>query len=64
MVDTNSPVFNFAEKVGTFVGKGIRYMVIGSVIVFLGGKFGGSTTPAQPGPTGVPQPSPNNPPQP
>ena len=42
MVDTNSPAFKFSEKVGLLIGKGIRYIIVGGVIIFLGGKFGGS----------------------
>ena len=50
MVNTNSPAFNFSEKIGLVIGKGIRYIIIGGIVVFMGGKLGGSK-PSQPVPT-------------
>ncbi len=37
MVNTNSPTFKVAEKVGLVIGKAIRYALIGSGVVLLGG---------------------------
>ena len=54
MVNPNSPAFKFSEKVGLLIGKGIRYIIMGSVIIFLGGKFGDSNPPPS-------QPAPNTP---
>ena len=55
MVNTNSPAFNFSEKIGLVIGKGIRYIIIGGIVVFMGGKLGGSKpsqpVPNPPGPT-------------
>ena len=55
MVDPNSPAFNFSEKIGLVIGKVIRYILIGGVVVFMGGKLGGSKSsqpvPNPPGPT-------------
>ena len=42
MVNPNSTAFKFSEKVGLLIGKGIRYIIVGGVIIFLSGKFGGS----------------------
>jgi len=42
MVNPDSPTFKFSEKIGLIIGKGIRYILVGGVIVFLGGKLGGS----------------------
>lgn len=39
MVNPNSPTFKFSEKVGLIIGKGIRYIIVGGIIVFLGGKL-------------------------
>lgn len=55
MVNTNLPAFNFSEKIGLVIGKGIRYIIIGGIVVFMGGKLGGSNpsqpVPNPPGPT-------------
>lgn len=59
MVNSNSPVFNFSEKIGLVIGKGVRYIIIGGVIVFMGGKLGGSK-PSQPVPN-PPGPTPPSP---
>jgi len=53
MVNKDSPTFKFSEKIGLMMGKGIRYILVGGVLVFLGGKLGGSK-PSQP----VPNPPP------
>ncbi len=45
MVNPNSMTFKFSEKVGLFIGKGIRYVVEGGVIFFLVGKFDGFKPP-------------------
>jgi len=56
MVNPNSPTFKFSEKIGLIIGKGIRCLLVGGVVVFLGGKLGGSK-PSQPAPN-PPAPSP------
>jgi len=33
--DPNSPAFIFGRKIGWVIGKGIRYMIIGGVVVFM-----------------------------
>ena len=64
MVDPNSPAFNFSEKVGLLIGKGIRYTIIGGVVAFMGGKLAGPK-PSHPGPNPpVPNPPVPNPPVP
>lgn len=40
MVNSNSSVFQFSEKVGIIIGKGIRYIFIGGAIVFIGRNLG------------------------
>jgi hypothetical protein len=45
MVNSNSSAFKFSEKVGLVIGKGIRYIMLGGIAVFIGGKLGGSTSP-------------------
>jgi hypothetical protein len=50
MVASNSTAYKFSEKVGLVIGKGIRYIVISGIAIFIGGKLRGST-PSQPGPT-------------
>ena len=42
MVDPTSPVFNRSEKIGFIIGKGIRYIIIGGIAIFIRGKLGGS----------------------
>jgi hypothetical protein len=42
MVNPNSSAFKFSEKFGLLIGKGIRYIIVGGVIIFLGGKLGRS----------------------
>lgn len=37
MVNPDSPAFKFSEKIGLFIGKTIRYALIGSGIILLGG---------------------------
>jgi hypothetical protein len=59
MVNPDSPTFKLSEKIGLIVGKVIRYVIVGGVIVFLGGKLGGSK-PSQP----VPNPPPGSGPAP
>jgi hypothetical protein len=49
MVNPESSAFKFSEKIGLIFGKGIRSIVIGGVVVFLGGKLGGFK-PSQPAP--------------
>ena len=39
MVNSNSPAFKISEKLGLIIGKGIRYMIVGGLIVFLGNKL-------------------------
>jgi hypothetical protein len=50
MVNSNSLVFNYSEKIGFIIGKAIRYVVIGGIIYLIGGKLGGSN-PTTPPPT-------------
>ena len=45
MVNPNSPAFNFAEKVGFFIGKSVRYIIICGIVFIIGGKLRGSKTP-------------------
>mmetsp|Transcript_25276 Transcript_25276/g.28356 ORF Transcript_25276/g.28356 Transcript_25276/m.28356 type:complete len:107 (-) Transcript_25276:48-368(-) len=33
--DPNSPAFNFGRKIGWVIGTGIRYMIIGGVVVVM-----------------------------
>jgi hypothetical protein len=42
MVNPYSPAFKFSEKIGLIINKGIRYILVGKVIVFLDGKLVGS----------------------
>ena len=37
MVNPDSPAFKFSEKIGLFIGTTIRYALIGSGIILLGG---------------------------
>lgn len=37
MVNPDSPAFKFSEKIGLFIGLTIRYALIGSGIILLGG---------------------------
>lgn len=37
MVNPDSPAFKFSEKIGLFIGQTIRYALIGSGIILLGG---------------------------
>lgn len=59
MVNPDSPSFKFSEKIGFMIGRGIRYILVGKVVVFLGGKLSGSK-PSQPvpKPPAPPVPSP------
>jgi hypothetical protein len=54
MVNPDSPIFKFSEKIGLFVGKGIRYIVVWGFIVFIGSFFGSSN----PSPEGPKPPAP------
>lgn len=54
MVNTDSLTYITSEKVGFFIGKVIRYFIIGGVVIFIGGKLGRST-PSQP-PSAPPAP--------
>lgn len=56
MVNPDSPTFKISEKIGVIIGKGIRYILVGGVFIFIGGKLGGSK-PSQPVPN-PPAPSP------
>ena len=47
MVNENSLVHRFSEKVGLVIGKTIKYTIVGAIAVFIGEKLGGST-PSQP----------------
>jgi hypothetical protein len=53
MVNPDSPAFKFSEKIGVFIGTKIRYALIGSGIILLGGFLKN----IRPSPT-----TPNNPP--
>ena len=59
MPDSSSPAFTLSEKVGLIIGKGLRYIIISGVVIFMGGKLGGSK-PSQsvPNPSGPTPPSP------
>jgi hypothetical protein len=48
MVNLNSPAYKFSEKVGLVIGKSIRYILVGTIIIFIGGKLGSSTKPPAP----------------
>lgn len=37
MVNPDSPAFKFSEKIGFLIGKAMRYALIGTGIVLLGG---------------------------
>ena len=43
MVNSDSPIYGFSEKVGLVIGKGIIYIVVAGIAIFIGGKFGAST---------------------
>lgn len=57
MVNSNSPTFKFSEKIGLIFVKGIRYMIMGGVVVFINGRLVGSQ-PFQPVPNLPPPPAP------
>jgi hypothetical protein len=59
MVNPDSPSFKFSEKLGLIIGKGIRYIIVGGIIVFIGGKINGSKPPQS-----VPNPQTPTPPTP
>jgi hypothetical protein len=50
MVNPDSPTFKISEKIGLIIGKGIRYILMGGVIIFIGGKLG-SSKPNPPAPS-------------
>lgn len=57
MVNPDSPSFKFGEKIGLLIGKGIRYIVVGGVVIFISGKLGGSKpsqAPTTPPPSALP----------
>jgi hypothetical protein len=59
MVNPDSPAFKLSEKIGFLIGKGIRYMIIGGVVIYLGGKLSGSKQSYPvPNPPAPPPPSP------
>jgi hypothetical protein len=35
--------FKFSETIGVILGKGLRYLILGGLIVLIHGKFNGST---------------------
>jgi hypothetical protein len=39
MVNPSSKTFKISEKIGLIIGKGIRYILVGAIIMFLGEKF-------------------------
>ena len=41
MVKPDLAVFKLSEKVGSVVGKAIRYTIVCGIIIFMGGKLGG-----------------------
>jgi hypothetical protein len=49
MVNGHSIAYRFYEKAGLVIGKGLRYIILGGIAVFIGGKLAGST-PSQPAP--------------
>lgn len=44
MVNPNSPTFKLSEKLGLILGKGIRYMFVGGIIVLLSNKLSRSNS--------------------
>ena len=44
MVNSHSPAFKFSEKLGFIIGKGIRYMIVGGVIVLLSNRLSRSNS--------------------
>ena len=42
MVNPDSLTFKFSEKIGLIISKGIRYILVGEVVVLLSEKFGSS----------------------
>jgi hypothetical protein len=48
VVNSESSVFKFSERVGLVIGKSLRYILIGGIVVFITGKLGGSKTPPVP----------------
>lgn len=58
MTNPNSPVFRYSEKIGMVLGRIVRYIITGSIIIYIGGKLGGSNS--NPNPVG--NPPVNNPP--
>jgi hypothetical protein len=58
MVNPDSATFKFSEKIGLILGKVIRYIIVGGIVVFLGGIINGSK-PSQPVPN---PPAPTSPP--
>jgi hypothetical protein len=44
MVDSNSPLYHYAEKAGFMIGRVIRYTMLTGVVIFIGGKFAGFKT--------------------
>lgn len=58
MVNPSSRTFKVSENIGLIIGKGIRYLIVGGILYFIGGKLGGTKQPpSQPVP-GPPAPSP------
>ena len=58
MVNLDSPVFKFSEKIGLVIGTTIRYTLIGSGIIFLGGLLK-NIKPSHSIPNNPPSPPPN-----
>ena len=56
MVNPESPSFKFSERVGFIIGKGIRYLIVGGVILYIG-KKAGRVTPTKPTPNSPPPPA-------
>ncbi len=58
MVNKDSPAFKVSERVGLIIGKGIRYILVGGIVFFLGGKLSGSK-PSHPTPNPPTPPAPS-----
>ena len=50
MINSNSLIFRYSEKAGLIFGKVVKYMVVSGIVIFIGGKLGGSQPPVNPAP--------------
>ena len=42
MVNPNSPAYKISSKIGFIIGRGIRYLILGGLVLILGGKLSSS----------------------